>query len=92
MNYINSTYFLDNIDQKKVINNPSAIRNVSEKFYSSRFLRFMPPTIFSNSIEDIHKHYKKYKKIVIKPLDGYAGKKYTLFNKKIFKTKSIFVY
>ena len=25
MNYINSTYFLDNIDQKKVINNPSAI-------------------------------------------------------------------
>ena len=92
MNYINSTYFLDNIDQKKVINNPSAIRNVSEKFYSSRFLRFMPPTIFSNSIEDIHKHYKKYKKIVIKPLDGYAGKNILFLTKKFSKPKvSLFI-
>jgi len=92
MNYINSTYFLDNIDQKKVINNPSAIRNVSEKFYSSRFLRFMPPTIFSNSIEDIHKHYKKYKKIVIKPLDGYAGKNILFLTKKFSKLKvSLFI-
>ena len=92
MNYINSTYFLDNIDQKKVINNPSAIRNVSEKFYSSRFLRFMPPTIFSNSIEDIHKHYKKHKKIVIKPLDGYAGKNILFLTKKFSKPKvSLFI-
>ena len=54
MNYINSTYFLDNVDSKKVINKPSAIRNVSEKFYSSKF-------------------FKKYKQIVLKPVDGYAG-------------------
>ena len=87
MNYINSTYFLDNIDQKKVVNNPSAIRNVSEKFYSSRFLRFMPATIFTNSINDIHKHYKKYKKIVLKPLDGYAGKNIIFLTNKFSKSK-----
>ena len=73
MNYINSTYFLDNVDPKKVINKPSAIRNVSEKFYSSKFLKFMPPTIFTNNIDDIHKFFKKYKQIVLKPVDGYAG-------------------
>ena len=87
MNYINSTYFLDNIDRKKVINNPSAIRNVSEKFYSCRFLKFMPPTIFTNNILDIYKHYKKYKKIVLKPLDGYAGKNIIFLTNKFSKSK-----
>tara|TARA_B100000214_G_C23896640_1_gene594434 strand:- start:106 stop:1032 length:927 start_codon:yes stop_codon:yes gene_type:complete len=82
MNYINSTYFLDNIDPKKVINKPSAIRNVSEKFYSSKFLKFMPPTIFTNNINDIYKYYKKFKKIVLKPLDGYAGNNILFLTKK----------
>ena len=92
MNYINSTYFLDNIDHKKVINNPSAIRNVSEKFYSSKFLKFMPATIFTNSILDIYNHYKKYKKIVLKPLDGYAGKNIMFLTEKFSKSKvSLFV-
>ena len=92
MNYINSTYFLDNIDHKKVINNPSAIRNVSEKFYSSKFLKFMPATIFTNNILDIYNHYKKYKKIVLKPLDGYAGKNIMFLTEKFSKSKvSLFV-
>ena len=92
MNYINSTYFLDNIGHKKVINNPSAIRNVSEKFYSSKFLKFMPATIFTNSILDIYNHYKKYKKIVLKPLDGYAGKNIMFLTEKFSKSKvSLFV-
>ena len=92
MNYITSTYFLDNIDHKKVINNPSAIRNVSEKFYSSKFLKFMPATIFTNSILDIYNHYKKYKKIVLKPLDGYAGKNIMFLTEKFSKSKvSLFV-
>ena len=92
MNYINSTYFLDNIDHKKVINNPSAIRNVSEKFYSSKFLKFMPATIFTNSILDIYNHYKKYKKIVLKPLDGYAGKNIMFLTEKFSKSKvSLFI-
>ena len=92
MNYINSTYFLDNIDHKKVINNPSAIRNVSEKFYSSKFLKFMPATIFTNSILDIYNHYKRYKKIVLKPLDGYAGKNIMFLTEKFSKSKvSLFV-
>ena len=52
----------------------------------------MPPTIFTNSINDIHKHYKKYKKIVLKPLDGYAGKNIMFLTEKFSKSKvSLFV-
>ena len=87
INYINSTYFLDNIDPKKVINKPSAIRNVSEKFYSSKFLKFMPPTIFTNNINDIYKYYKKFKKIVLKPLDGYAGNNILFLTKKFSRSE-----
>ena len=39
----------------RVINNPVAIRNVSEKLYSKKFIKYMPDTIFSNNIEESHK-------------------------------------
>ncbi len=75
MNYINTTFFLEYLSKKvKVINNPSSIRNISEKLYSINFLKYMPPTIFTKSIYEIKKFLKKYKKIVIKPIHGYGGK------------------
>jgi len=41
MDYITSTFFLESISKTvKIINNPIAIRNVSEKFYSINFLKF----------------------------------------------------
>ena len=42
----------------------------------------MPPTIFTNNINDIYKYYKKFKKIVLKPLDGYAGNNILFLTKK----------
>ncbi len=80
MNYIYSTYYLDFINSKKVINTPSAIRNTSEKFYSIRFLNYMPPTIFTRDINEINKFQKKNKKIVLKPIDGYSGKNIKFLN------------
>ena len=75
MNYINTTFFLEYLSKKvKVINNPSSIRNISEKLYSINFLKYMPPTIFTKNIYEITKFLKKYKKIVIKPIHGYGGK------------------
>ena len=48
LGYISTTYILDAIKKKvKIINNPSSIRNVSEKLYSSKYLKYMPPTIFT---------------------------------------------
>ena len=47
----------------------------------------MPSTIFTNSIDDIYKHYKKCKKIVLKPLNGYAGKNIIFLTNKFSKLK-----
>ncbi len=72
--YISSTYILDLIkDKVKIINNPSSIRNISEKIYATKFQKFMPKTIFSQNIDDIKKFFKTHKRIIIKPVHGYSG-------------------
>ena len=53
MDYINSTHFLDYLNIKRVINNPTSVRNVSEKFYSTNFLKYMPPTKFTKKLTPI---------------------------------------
>ena len=89
MDYITSTLYLENIPKKvKILNNPFAVRNISEKFYSINFLKFMPPTIFALDLKLIKKFYKKNNKIVIKPIHGYAGKD-ILFIDKNFNENSI---
>ena len=90
MDYITSTLYLENIPKKvKILNNPISVRNISEKFYSINFLKFMPPTIFTKDLKLIKKFYKKNNKIVIKPIHGYAGKDILFidrnFNKNIIK-------
>ena len=90
-NYINSTYYLDILRTSKIINNPTSIRNVSEKFYSAKFIKYMPPTIFTKNLFEINNFFKNYKNIVIKPINGYAGKNILFIKKKINK-KSILKY
>ena len=54
LEYISSTYILDTIKDKiKIVNNPSSIRNVSEKLYSARYQKYMPSTIFTQKIIEI---------------------------------------
>ena len=78
-----STLYLEYLPKKtKVINNPTSIRNISEKFYSINFTKFMPPTIFTRNINEIKNFYTKYKKIIIKPINGYAGKNILFIDKK----------
>ena len=88
MDYITATFFLEQLPKNvKVVNNPVSVRNVSEKFYSVNFLKYMPPTIFTKNIEEIKKFLKKYKKIVIKPIHGYGGKNILFVNKSINQIK-----
>ena len=88
MDYITATFFLEQLPKNvKVINNPVSVRNVSEKFYSVNFLKYMPPTIFTKNIEEIKKFVKKYKKIVIKPIHGYGGKNILFVNESINQIK-----
>ena len=72
--YISTTYILDNISDKvKIINNPTSVRNVSEKLYSTKYQKFMPSTIFTQNLDEINKFFKIHKKIIIKPIHSFGG-------------------
>jgi len=86
MDYITATFLLEKISNKtQIINDPFAVRNMPEKLYSIDFLKFMPPTIFTRSINEIEKFKKKHRKIVIKPTHGYGGKNILFVNKNLTK-------
>ena len=74
LEYITATYILDTIKNKvKILNNPTSIRNVSEKLYSVRYQRYMPSTIFSQNIIEIKKFFKIHKKVILKPIHSFSG-------------------
>ena len=74
LEYISTTYILDAIKNKvKIINNPTAIRNISEKLYSVKYQKFMPHTIFTQNISEIKKFFKINKKVILKPIHSYSG-------------------
>ena len=82
LEYITTTYILDKIkDRVNIINNPTSIRNISEKLYSAKYLKFMPSTIFTKDIIEIKKFIKKHKKIILKPIHSYSGNDIHLLNK-----------
>ena len=83
LEYISTTYILDKIKNKvKIINNPTSIRNISEKLYSASFQKFMPDTIFTKDIKEIKKFFVKNKKIIIKPIHSFGGDDIHLLEKK----------
>ena len=87
MNYITSTYLLDYLPSNTiVINNPTSIRNFSEKISAFQFKEFMPPTIVSQNIEIIKNFLNSHKDIVTKPLYGNGGEgvyRYTIQDNKL---------
>ena len=89
LEYICSTLILDKIKKRVgIINDPTAIRNVSEKLFSTKYQKFMPDTIFSQNIDEIRKFFKKHKKVIVKPINSYSGNNIYLlikFNLKFFQ-------
>ena len=89
LEYISTTYILDTIkDNVKIINDPTSIRNISEKLYSAKYLKFMPQTIFTQNINEIEKFFKNHKRIIIKPIHSFSGNDIYLlkkFNSKLVK-------
>jgi glutathione synthase len=74
LEYISTTFILDNLrNNVKIVNNPMSIRNVSEKLYSAKYLKFMPKTIFTKDLKEIKKFHKINKKMIIKPIHSYSG-------------------
>ena len=82
LEYISTTYILDILKNKiKIINNPTSIRNISEKLYSAKYLKFMPSTIFTQNIDEIKKFFKIHKKIILKPIHSFGGNDIHLLSK-----------
>jgi glutathione synthase len=81
LEYISTTYILDQIkDKVKIINDPTSIRNVSEKLYSAKYQKFMPETIFSQNLDEIKSFFKRNKKVIVKPIHSYSGNDILLMN------------
>jgi glutathione synthase len=82
LEYISTTYILDTIKHKvKIINNPTSIRNISEKLYSVKYQKYMPSTIFTQNITEIKNFFKVHKKVILKPIHSYGGNDIYLLNK-----------
>ena len=92
LEYISTTYILDQIKHKvKVINDPTSIRNVSEKLYSAKYQKFMPETIFSQNLDEIKSFFKRNKKVIVKPIHSYSGNDILLMNSFNLKTINNFI-
>ncbi len=82
LEYISTTYILDSIKNKvKIINDPTSIRNISEKLYSARYQKFMPSTIFTQNIHEIKNFFKTHKRVILKPIHSFSGNDIHLLDK-----------
>ena len=80
--YINTTFILEHIVKKlKIINDPKALREVPEKLFSLRLIKFMPSTLISEDLDEIKRFFSKNRKVVIKPIDSYSGNDVKLLRK-----------
>ena len=84
--YISTTFILDSIKNKvRILNYPSSIRNISEKFYSIKYLKYMPKTIFTKNIEEVKNFFKNNDAVILKPVYGFGGNDILLLNNFDFK-------
>jgi glutathione synthase len=78
--YLYTTFLLNHISKKvRIINDPSAVRNVSEKLFSINFMKYMPPTLISENLREIQSFFKRHKAVVAKPINGFSGNNVILF-------------
>ena len=92
MEYIYATYILDlaKMGGAKVINDPSAIRNLNEKVSITMFPSVTPPTLVTSNQSDLESFLNQQEKIVVKPLDGMGGRSIFIVEKGEPNTKTIF--
>jgi len=74
--YIQVTHILDLMESQGVlvINSPQSIRDFNEKMLGSKLTKKLIPTLVSSNKAFIDKFIKKYKKVVVKPINMMAGK------------------
>jgi glutathione synthase len=73
--YLNTTWLLSAAERQgaKVFNNPSAVRDHSEKLSITEFPELIPPTLVTRELSAVEGFHQLHRDIVIKPLDGMGG-------------------
>lgn len=72
--YITAAHLLERLEGKTlVVNDPANVRSAPEKLFVLDFVRFMPPTLITRSLDELTRFYAKHGEIVLKPLHGNAG-------------------
>ena len=74
--YLNATWILSAAMRQgaRVFNEPSALRNQSEKLSITEFASFIPPTLVTRELAAISAFHAEHHDIVLKPLDGMGGR------------------
>ena len=73
--YLNTTWLLSAAVRQgaKVFNEPSAVRDHSEKLSITEFPELIPPTLVTRELDAVECFHQTHRDIVIKPLDGMGG-------------------
>ena len=73
--YLNTTWLLSAATRQgaKVFNDPSAVRDHSEKLSITEFPELIPPTVVTRELSAVEEFHQTHRDIVIKPLDGMGG-------------------
>ena len=73
--YLNTTWLLSAAVRQgaKVLNDPAAVRDHSEKLSITEFAELIPPTLITRELSAVEKFHQTHRDIVIKPLDGMGG-------------------
>ena len=82
--YMQTTYMLDYLEKNGVliINSPQSLRDYNEKLLGNNLTKLNLPTLVSSNQKTIVNFIKKYKKVVIKPLNLMGGKEISLLSLK----------
>ncbi len=74
-NYLYLTQLLDLLPKSvRVLNGPQALRDYNEKLFTLEFSQFMAPTVVTSRINLVKNFLEEHGRIVVKPIDGFAGK------------------
>lgn len=75
MEYVYSTYMLEMAEKQGtlIVNPPTALRAVNEKFFINYFPELTPKTLVTRNLDLIRDFIQREGKAVVKPLDGMGG-------------------
>jgi len=73
--YLNTTWLLSAAVRQgaRVLNDPAAVRDHSEKLSITEFPELIPPTLVTRELSAVEAFHQVHDDIVIKPLDGMGG-------------------